>query len=558
MYNVNTLKKPLIWLIIIIILASILRLYRLDLVPPALFGDEVDVGYQAYSLLKTGQDLRGNTWPVLVRSISEYRAPLFIYSDIPFVALFGLNEWGVRLAAVFWGILGILGFYLLTKKLFDEKVGILSAFLLAISPWHIQYSRAGFEVTMLLSFIIFGTFYFIKGLEKKHYLFLSAGFFALTPYIYSTAVVFMPLFLLALLIVYKKELLVNKKLLTAVFLCLFLILVPYTLQTLSGKAGERFNLISIFSNKDLTDKVTLLQQKEHPLNLQRVFHNKPTVLLQTFTMNYLQAFSPEFLFLRGDPNFRQSIHEMGQMYPYEIILLLLGLFWVLKNRLEKSQKLILFWLLLAPIPASLTYDGGFHATRNFLMLPPLIVLVSLGFLKLLNRPRLKYMVGALLIVAAFNFIFYLNRYFVDYPLESWKTWHYGFKEAILYINEESSKYDKFLINNTYEPTLIRFLFWTKYDPNEFHEKFKGDTLKKQVTFGFDGFLFDDKYYFGRVDGPFEKVADQRILFMSSAENDITNPDTLKDPRVKLLKTIYSPNGDPIFYIISGTGQNDKF
>ena len=120
------MKKNLFCLVIILVVATILRVYQLDRVPPSLFGDELDVGYQAYSLLKTGQDLRGHTLPVLIQSLSEYRAPLFIYSDIPFIALFGLNEWGVRLAAVFWGVLGVLGVYLLANGMFNQRIALLS------------------------------------------------------------------------------------------------------------------------------------------------------------------------------------------------------------------------------------------------------------------------------------------------------------------------------------------------------------------------------------------------------------------------------------------------
>ena len=46
------------WILIaILIVASVLRLWGLNKVPVSLFGDEVDVGYQAYSILKTGKAL---------------------------------------------------------------------------------------------------------------------------------------------------------------------------------------------------------------------------------------------------------------------------------------------------------------------------------------------------------------------------------------------------------------------------------------------------------------------------------------------------------------------
>ncbi len=516
--------------------ALILRTFNLDKVPPSLFGDEVDVGYQAYSLLKTGQDLQGNSWPTLIQSLAEYRVPLYIYSTIPFVGIFGLNEWGVRLPAVFWGMLSILGIYFLAKKLFTEKIALLSSFFLAISPWHIHYSRASFEVTMLLTFLIFGTYFFVKSIENKKLLILSSILFALTPYIYSTATVFMPSLLLVLLFFFKDKLKKNIKIVTVFFLIMFLVLIPYGVNTFSGKAGERFSAINIFGNKDLQEKVYLAQKEENLIfNLQRFFHNKPLIYGQYFTQNYLRSFSPEFLFLAGDPNSRHSIHEMGQMYVIELILLIMGI-WILVKMENKWKWLVLGWLLFSPVPAALTYDGGFHSTRLFLMLPPLMILVALGFEKFKNFKIF------LILLLTFNFLFFVHRYFIEYPKEAWRAWQFGFKESMQFIKDNEKNYEKIVINNTYEPSFIRFLFWAEYPPDKFHQNFTGDRT--------EGFNFG-KYYFGKLEGPAENALNKNTLFMASARDDITNPEILKNSNIKLLKQVNSPTDEPIFYLLTG-------
>lgn len=94
-----TKKKLLIF--IIFAGAIIIRLIKLDAVPIELFGDELDAGYQAYSIFKTGRDIRGYKFPIYFHSLSESKAPLYLYSAVPFVAIFGLNEMGVRLPSVF-------------------------------------------------------------------------------------------------------------------------------------------------------------------------------------------------------------------------------------------------------------------------------------------------------------------------------------------------------------------------------------------------------------------------------------------------------------------------
>src|SRR3972149_7023875 len=111
------MRKSLFLLILIVIIALFLRLYKLDSVPVSLFGDEMDVGYQAYSVLKTGKDYYGNFLPFHFHSLAEWRTPLYLYSAVPTVALFGVSPLGVRLPAAVFGILGIWGFYLLVKEL---------------------------------------------------------------------------------------------------------------------------------------------------------------------------------------------------------------------------------------------------------------------------------------------------------------------------------------------------------------------------------------------------------------------------------------------------------
>lgn len=547
--------KKLSLLLLILVIATFLRVYSLDKIPASLFGDEVDVGYQAYSLLKTGQDLYGNSWPTLIHSLSEYRVPLFIYSTVPFVSIFGLNEWGVRLPAVFWGILGVLGIYMLTRKIFNDKVALFATLTLAISPWHIQYSRAAFEVTMLLVLLTWGTYLFIKGLEKKYWLILAAILFALTPYVYSTAVIFMPLLALLLLIIYRKNLTKMRASLVISLVVALLVIAPYGMEFVKGTSGARFSIISIFIDPILQDKVTLAQKAGQDVgqSSEKIFHNKPLIWAQVFSVNYFRAFSPEFLFLNGDPNFRHGVHEMGQMYFYEIALLLLGI-WLLIKQNTSGKWLVLGWLLLAPIPAALTVDGGFHATRTFLMLTPLAMLVGLGgdnILSLIKKIRMKYLSFILIVLAVFNISFYLHRYFNHYGNESWRAWHFGFKETFQYVDMNQNSYEKILINNTYEPSLIRFLFWSGYDPVMFHQKFTGDEISKNVTTSFDGFKLGDKFYFGKVNGPYEEVIDNKTLYVASARDDITSPDTLNDKRVNLLKTVYAPTGEPVFYIITG-------
>lgn len=559
----------LLFLISILLFALLLRVYQLDKVPSSLFGDEVDAGYQAYSLFTTGKDLAGRTLPLYLKSLSEHRASLYIYSIVPFVGLFGLNEWGVRLPAVFWGILGVLGIYILLRKLFDSKTGLIGAFLLAISPWHLQYSRASFEVTMLLVFVIFGVYFFIRGIKNGWGLILSAIFFGLTVYIYSTAVVFSPLLIGILIFVYKKELLkLERKWLLSSIITTFLIVAPMFWFAVKGEASQRFSGVSIFQDTVLLDKVNLARKSQDYFSTdaeprannpqsEGLFHNKPLIYLQVFFVNYLKAFSFNFLFAEGDINFRHHIHEMGELYYFELILLLAGLWWIYKYAQTKEKLLISGWLLIAPIPGSLTADGGYHATRLILMLPPLVILNSLGLryiLSLIKSRYVKGLVAILVILFLFNFVFYLHRYFVHYPVESWRWWHIGFKESMLYMKNEEDNYSKLVFNNTYEPSLIRFLIWWQYPPEEIQKAYNNLSPRDDVLPGFNGFGLNDKYYFGSTKKGVSDFVKPEILYMVAARDEVEGDwDWRKSPPggIKVLKTVVNPLNQPIFYVVTG-------
>ena len=81
-------------LVLIILFASFLRLYKLSVNPVSLFGDELDLGYQAYSILHTGRDYYGNFMPIHFHSLAEWRTPLYLYSAVPTVAVFGISLLG--------------------------------------------------------------------------------------------------------------------------------------------------------------------------------------------------------------------------------------------------------------------------------------------------------------------------------------------------------------------------------------------------------------------------------------------------------------------------------
>src|SRR3990167_1153704 len=161
-------------LIFIIILATVLRFYQLGQNPPSLNWDETAHGYNAYSILKTGRDEYGYRLPLSFRSFDDYKPPIYTYLVVPSIVIFGLNDFAVRFP---------------------------SAFFLAISPWHLQFSRVAFETNSAIFWSVLGTWAFLRGLRSQKikmtcWMSLAALAFGANLFMYHNARVFIPIFTL--------------------------------------------------------------------------------------------------------------------------------------------------------------------------------------------------------------------------------------------------------------------------------------------------------------------------------------------------------------------------
>lgn len=573
------------WILIgIFLVASILRLWKLADVPVSLFGDELDVGYQAYSILKTGKDYYGNFMPIHFHSLAEWRAPLYLYSSVPTVAVFGISPLGVRLPAAIFGILGVVAFYFLVKELAkyngvsdpDNLLATISAALLAVSPWHIQYSRAGFEVTELLLFLTLGLLFFFKSISKSEndgkWLWLSVIFFTLTPWVYSTAKLFTPILLIFLFVLFRKEVLsISKKYLLKSILAGLIIGLPIAYSTIFGGGAQRFDYIGIFTDPTMESEVGTDRLNDahargetgtglNPTLFDRATHNKFTFVGDNFLRNFLQPFSADFLFNNGDPNPRHSIHEMGQLYKVEIIPLILGLilFFSAKKFSLKIKSLLAFWILAGILPASLTRDGGNHATRLILILLPLMFLVAYGLkegLELFVKKLRPFIIIGYSFLFIFCFFFYQHNYWVHNPTYSERWWHAGFGEAVYEVKKIDKDFDKVVISTNGEPPWIFFAAWYEYSPETWQKNFPIGNDVDVVGLGKVSHI--DKFIFGSFSGglyEWGKTIDSKTLFLATAKD--VNVNLILEPErtpseIKLIKSIAFPSGEPAYYLFTG-------
>ncbi len=563
-------KFVFISLFLTILLGASVRLYQIDKDPVSLFGDELDVGYQALSILQTGRDYSGNFLPMHMQSLTEWRTPLYIYASIPTVAIFGISPLGVRLPAAIFGILGILITYFLVKELTKNKyIGFISAVLLAILPWHILYSRAGFEVTMLYTFFFGGILLFLRGLKNNLWLIPSAILLGFTPWIYSTAKLFLPMTVLILFFIWFKEISKIKRKYLFISLAIFLLItIPFAINTIFGGGAVRFDSISIFNRPTLSGEIGEVRLRDSQMGgifsapiIEKVMQNKIVFFGNIFINNYFKSLSPEFLFTQGDPSPRQNSSASGGFYVVEALFIVFGLYFIFarKKEFENNERLtILFLLLAGPIPGDLTQGGGNHATRQFLLIFPLIFLGAVGifYITKILKGRIKLVwIGGAVVVLLWSFISYIHYFFSIYPWDSERWWQAGFQGAITSAVAESKYYNRVIISSAGEPALKYFLAWSKYPPAEFQKEGTKDIVQ-MAPFGpmvKEGkFLFPDIGKFVDVYG-LGKVLPPNTLYLATTQEVVydlgKNPDRIpKD--IKVVKIIRYPSGEPAFYLLT--------
>ena len=205
------MKKALF--IAILLLCVILRFYKITQVPISLNWDEASNAYNAYSILKTGKDEYGDFLPLANRSFDDYKPPAYMYLTVPAVWIFGLSEFAARLPSAVFGVLTCVSIFFLAKKLTGSNaVSYTSFFLLAINPWHVQFSRAGFEANVGLFFMVAGFTFLLYAIKKYlprvnnyFYFLISAVFIALSFYSYHAYRIIVPLMVFSFYIIFRER-----------------------------------------------------------------------------------------------------------------------------------------------------------------------------------------------------------------------------------------------------------------------------------------------------------------------------------------------------------------
>jgi len=460
-------------LITIFLLATFLRFWQLGSNPPALTPDEAALGYNAYSILKTGRDEYGKVLPIIFKSFGDYKPGLYVYLTVPSVAVFGLTEFATRFPSALSGVVSVFLLYLIVRSLFTNhrSLGTIAALLLAINPWAIYLSRGAWEANLSLTLTLAGIYFFLKFLQKQEFLILSAFFFGLTLLTYQGAKLSGGIVVLILVFLYFKKLISSsKKILAGSLITGVLIIFPIILSLLRGQTF-RLTIYSIFS---YPRPIVALQnflneggEKVDSLSYY-LFHSETLNFKRAIMGRWFNHFSGRFLFFEGDwSNPKQSAPYVGMFIFADLILLIVGLIGLVRMGAKKEVLFVFLWMVLSPLPAALSRNEV-HSVRAFNLSVPLIMMSAVGLTQLIKWK--KWLLGLFVFIYLVNYSYFLDEYFIHQPKHNSQYWAYGYKQVVQTVSAIQSNYKTIKIQQSFNQPYIYFLFFEKYDPSAYQKQ----------------------------------------------------------------------------------------
>ena len=547
-----------ILLFLVIVLAGVLRIWNLGNNPPALTPDEASLGYNAYSILKTGKDEYGKALPIIFKSFGDYKPGLYVYLAVPFVAVFGLSEFAVRLPSALFSILAVFLIYQVTRLLFPDRprLGLISAFVLAVTPWSIYFARGAWEVNVALTLTLGGVYFFLKAQKNAWHIISSVFCFSLTFLTYQGAKLSTGLVIVILTALYWKNVVgflkASKK---QVVLSLFLGLVittPIIFSLFSGQTG-RLTVFSIFSYTRPVEYVqNILDQGGEKLGSKNyyLFHSEALNFKMGILTRWFNHFSGKFLFTEGDwMNPTHSAPYQGVLLLTDILLLVFGIAALARRGSTKESWFIWLWLILSPLPAALSRDQ-IHAVRALNMVAPAVIILSLGFDKLLDLLRpLKYKFALYVLFVMFyvlGFLYFAYAYYIHVPSHNSQYLEYGYKQVVETVSKIQKNYATVKVQQSFAQPYIYFLFYEKYDPAKYQKtaELADSGLKGDVGY----VLRLDNIEFAPIDWSINRK-EHGVLFVADTIR-IPPQDSIDPNLFKVVEEIkYLNNRDTAFRIV---------
>ena len=269
-------------LMLLLATSCFLHFWKLGRVPAGLFSDECCNAYNAFCISETGADEWGTRYPVFFRGFGEYHDPVMVYSLVPLIKVFGMEEWVTRFPSALFHILASVMLAVLVQEYCHKRwISLASGFVFSVIPWVFPVSRANSAgYTPMLFGLVVGWLCLLRAFERKSHayaVFAGAGW-AFVMYVYSIGRPMTALLLLGFAICFYRAVLSHWKIGLTFLTAYLAALLPMIISVLSRPEAltTRFQTLSIFQDRP-------------PIWL----------LLERFGSRFVEYFSPQFLFLSG-------------------------------------------------------------------------------------------------------------------------------------------------------------------------------------------------------------------------------------------------------------------
>jgi 4-amino-4-deoxy-L-arabinose transferase-like glycosyltransferase len=523
----NLLKKKNIKIlgaiVAIFVVALIVRFWRLSQHPVSLSMDEVSVGYNAYSIFKTGRDEFGEFMPLAFRSVGDYKPPVDIYLTVPSIALFGLNEFAVRFhVALIAALSSILFIFFIRAMRLSWPAAILTGLWAALVPWSIHFSRGSFASLTAMILTTLGAWLFIKWTKEKNKFQLigSAVAFSVAVWGYHAERAFIPLLVLALFCIYKSKIKISKpetrRQIMYFVLVVLVFAIPFlNLTFLTPAIKERAISTSIIREQSL---VKILHIDGYESISELVFDNNAYLIFRHWLGKYLNYFDLRLWFWKGMQFTPPGYSGLGFLYLVDLPIILMGIYSLIRSKNKELKKLSLFWFFAGPLPASLTMNEQ-HPLRALIWLPFFALVMASGFEHIATKLKKPKILALYVVAIIINCVYFFDVYTKHFPRAYSEYWQYGYKDIAIYACENKDRYENVYISESFGVKsditglpYLYVLFYCKYDPVAYHgSRTTGNIQIKRPFWSQDKYSLNSLYIAAPWDFPIEEVPEEMII-----------------------------------------------
>lgn len=547
------------WLIIGILLAALaVRLPYFGQIPLGVNRDEAALGYNAWSILKTGKDEHGVTLPLSIKSFGDQKLPGYVYGLLPFVA-FGTDAVFLRLPSFLAGIavivlVGRISFLLSQEmeRKYRLVFSLLSMLLVALSPWGNHFSRVAYEAHLAMAFFLSGILAWLEARQRPKLqlllLPLSAVGFSFSMLTYHSYQVLVPIAVIGLAFIFQKEVRVfDRRGVVTGFLIGVLTIGLLFFGGIWEANQTKIGGINPFSPEVIERRYFLLRQAfPGDTLMDRFIANRWTEKGALFFSHIVESLASDFLFTTTTSH---RVHNQSGIGNFHVILapfMLIGFAEVWQRRQQKTAQFFLLLLLGSLIAPALTISPQ-HTVRLSPIFPLLEMLGALGGISLWHSIRSHFWrsagTAAFFAVLALSVLRYEIQYLVLAPQRDSDHSHDKWHILATALSKYAESADELITQSPTSSPYIWYVLQNKIDPNEFRQSVEYYPADKE---GFLHVRRVGKVTFEVIDWNevYAKANDHTVLlFFQPQEFDSNNP------RLRVIETLSDRSGKPVFSVI---------